>query len=134
MILHFRDSSKGSEGRVHKDALEILPKNIVGVSHSFTGSIDEAIEYIDRGTYLGFNGIITFARQYDEVVKYIPIDRILLETDAPYLTPEPYRGRRNEPIYVKEVAKKVAELKKISLEKIIEQTTRNVIKLFEIEM
>ena len=132
MVLHFRDSPKGSSGRVHKDALEILPKDTTGVSHSFTGNLDEAKEYINRGMYLGFNGIITFARQYDEVVKYVPLENILLETDAPYLTPEPYRGQRNEPVYVKEVAKKVAELKNISIDEVIAKTTQNVIKLFKI--
>lgn len=132
MILHFRDSPKGSLGRVHKDALEILPKYIAGVSHSFTGNLDEAKEYLSRGMYLGFNGILTFVRQYDEVVKYVPLENILLETDAPYLTPEPYRGQRNEPAYVIEVAKKIAELKKEPLEKVIEQTTQNCKKLFKI--
>lgn len=132
MVLHFRDSSKGSEGRVHRDALEILPKNITGVSHSFTGNISEAREYVNRGMYLGFNGIITFARQYDEVVKYAPLDRILLETDAPYLTPEPHRGQRNEPGYVLEIAKKVAELKGILMETVIEITTQNTLNLFKI--
>src|SRR3989338_9423180 len=132
MILHFRDSPKGSSGRVHKDALEILPKNIAGVSHSFTGNIDEEKKYLNRGMYLGFNGIITFARQYDEVVRYAPLEQILIETDAPYLTPEPYRGQRNEPPYVVEIAKKVAELKNEPLEKVIEQTTRNCKNLFGI--
>ena len=155
MILHFRDSPKGSSGKVHKDALEILPKDIVGVSHSFTGTLDEAREYITRGMYLGFNGIITFPPSrkatvgtapgmYDEVVKYVPLEQILLETDAPYLLPEPYRSRppafaqgfggrgRNEPAYVIEVAKKVAELKKEPLEKVIEQTTKNCRNLFGI--
>ena len=138
MVLHFRDSPKGSSGRVHKDALEILPKNIVGVSHSFTGNLDEAKEYINRGIHLGFNGIITFARQYDEVVKYVPLENILLETDAPYLTPLSRRspsegGRtRNEPLYVKEVAKKVAELKNIPIDEVITKTTQNVIKFFKI--
>src|SRR3989344_4636042 len=132
MALHFRDSPKGSSGRVHKDALEILPKDIAGVSHSFTGNLNEAKEYINRGMYLGFNGIITFlpaGRQalgmYDEIVKYAPLEQILLETDAPYLTPEPYPGQRNEPAYVLEVAKKIAELKNELLEKVIEQTTKN---------
>ena len=134
MVLHFRDSPKGSSGRVHKDALEILPKNIVGVSHSFTGNINEAREYIDRGMCLGFNGIITFARQYDEVVKYVPLENILLETDAPYLTPEPYRGQRNEPVYVKEVAKKVAELKNTSIDEVIGITTQNTLNLFKISL
>ncbi|OGN09067.1 MAG: hypothetical protein A3J46_06135 [Candidatus Yanofskybacteria bacterium RIFCSPHIGHO2_02_FULL_41_11] len=139
MVLHFRDSPKGSSGRVHKDALEILalsfkPKALsqTGVSHSFTGNIDEAKKYLDLGLCLGFNGIITFARQYDDVVRYVPLDRILLETDAPYLAPELYRGKRNEPLYVKEVAQKVAELKNEPLEKIIEQTTLNCKKLFSI--
>lgn len=133
MILHFRDSPKGSSGRVHKDALEMLPKDFSnGVSHSFTGNLDEAKEYVNRGIYLGFNGIITFARQYDEVVKYVPLNRILLETDAPYLTPEPYRGQRNEPLYVKEVAKKLAELKNEPLEKVVEMTASNCKVLFNL--
>lgn len=132
MVLHFRDSPKGSSGRVHKDALEILPKDIVGVSHSFIGNLDEAKEYIKRGIYLGFNGIITFARQYDEIVREVPLERILLETDAPFLTPEPHRGKRNEPVYVIEVAKKIAELKNETLEKVIEQTTKNCKNLFKL--
>ncbi len=134
MILHFRDSSKGSSGRVHKDALEILPKDIAGVSHSFTGNLEDAKEYINRGIYLGFNGIITFTRQYDEVVKYVPLENILLETDAPFLTPEPYRGQRNEPTHVIEVAKKLAQLKNEPLEKVIEQTTENCMRLFNIDI
>ena len=135
MVLHFRDSPKGSSGRVHKDALEMLPKDFSnGVSHSFTGNLNEAKEYVNRGMYLGFNGIITFARQYDEVVKYVPIDRILLETDAPYLTPEPYRGQRNEPLYVKEVAKKVAELKNLSVDEVVGITTQNTLSLFKISL
>lgn len=155
MILHFRDSPKGSSGRVHKDALEILPKDMTGVSHSFTGNLEDAKEYINRGMYLGFNGIITFPPSrkasegtvpgmYDEVVRYAPLEQILLETDAPYLTPEPYRTRppafaerfggrvRNEPAYVLEVAKKIAELKNESLEKVIEQTTKNCKELFKL--
>lgn len=133
IILHFRDSPKGSSGKVHKDALEMLPNDFSnGVSHSFTGNLEEAKEYVNRGMYIGLNGIITFARQYDDVVKYVPLENILLETDAPYLTPEPYRGQRNEPLYVKEVAKKVAELKNTSVDEVIEKTTQNVIKLFKI--
>lgn len=138
LVIHGRDSQAGSQGRAHNDILEILTvgKNILygGVAHSFTGILGEAKKYLDLGFYIGFNGIITFARQYDEVVKYVPIDRILLETDAPYLTPEPHRGQRNEPLYVKEVVKKVAELKNLDTEEVIEQTTQNVIKLFKIHI
>ncbi|OGM99376.1 MAG: hypothetical protein A3B91_00455 [Candidatus Yanofskybacteria bacterium RIFCSPHIGHO2_02_FULL_41_29] len=139
LILHFRDSSKGSSGRVHKDAIKILDSRfkiqnsgLCGVAHSFTGNMDDAKKYLDLGFCLGFNGILTFTKQYDDVVKYIPLDRILLETDAPFLSPEPYRGKRNEPAYVVEVAKKIAELKNESLEKVIEQTTNNCKKLFKL--
>ena len=135
LVLHSRDSGKGSTGKVHEDMVAILKNNPplkFGVAHSFTGSIEDAKKYLNLGFCLGFNGIITFARQYDEIVKYAPLEQILLETDAPYLTPEPYRGKRNEPAYVIEVAKKVAELKNISLEKVIEQTTKNCARLFNL--
>ena len=136
LIIHGRDSQTGSSGRAHGDIIEILnfAKNIIygGVAHSFTGSIDEAKRYLDLGFCLGFNGIITFARQYDEVVKYVPLENILIETDAPYLTPEPYRNQRNEPIYVIEVAKKIATLKNISIDEVIEKTTKNCKNLFNI--
>ena len=135
LILHSRDAGKGSIGTVHSDMISILKNNPpikLGVAHSFTGNADYAKKYLELGFCLGFNGIITFARQYDEVVKYVPLESILLETDAPFLTPEPYRGQVNEPLYVKEVAKKVAEFKNVSLEKVIEQTTENCRKLFNI--
>lgn len=160
LIIHCRDSKTGSVGPVYKDLIEILNTKYLihntdlrGVMHSFTGTVDEARQFIDLGLYLGFNGIITFASrsglpigpakgelptnrelcgQYDEIVRVVPLEMILLETDAPFLTPEPHRGKRNEPAYVIEVAKKVAELKNISLEKVIEQTTDNCKKLFNI--
>jgi len=144
LIIHVRDAGKGSTGKIHLDMVSILKQyNFyhdremdyiprTGVMHSFTGSTDDAKKYLDLGFYLGFNGIITFARQYDEVIKYTPLENILLETDAPYLTPEPYRGQRNEPTYVIEVAKKIAELKNEPLEKVIEITTKNCQNLFNI--
>jgi|SRR3989344_8571509 len=147
IIVHARDAGKGSTGKVHSDILGIfgnwtrLPDGqeleignsaLRGVAHSFTGNMDDAKKYLDLGFYLGFNGILTFARQYDDVVKYIPLESILLETDAPFLSPKPYRGKRNEPAYVLEVAKKIAELKNESLEKVIEQTTKNCQKLFSL--
>src|SRR3989344_2665180 len=128
LILHCRDA--------HKDAIEILKSardiSYGGVAHSFTGTLEEAREYLSIGFYLGFNGIITFAGQYDEVVKHTPLENILLETDAPYLTPEPYRGQRNEPAFVIEVAKKIAAIKNGYLKKITEQTTQNCKNLFHI--
>ncbi|MDP4001853.1 MAG: TatD family hydrolase, partial [bacterium] len=103
-----------------------------GVAHSFTGSIEEAQKYLDLGFYLGLNGIITFTKEYDEMIKNIPLDRILIETDAPWLTPAPNRGKRNEPLGVFQVAQKIAELRNESLEKIIEQTNQNCKELFGI--
>ena len=139
LVLHCRDSKAGSSGRAYRDMIEILTTNyklqatmLRGVVHSYNGSLDEVKEFLNLGLYVGFNGIITFAHQYDEVVRYVPLENILLETDSPYLTPTPYRGQRNEPSYVIEVAKKLAELKSIALERVVEQTTENCKKLFKI--
>src|SRR3990167_1249516 len=135
LILHCRDGKSGSTGPAYRDMIEILSRGYAingGVIHSFTGSLDEAKQFLDLGLYLGLNGIITFAKQYDEIVREVPLERILLETDAPFLTPEPYRGKRNEPAYVVEVAKKLAELKNVSLEEVIIQTTKNAENLFGI--
>ena len=96
-----------------------------GVIHFFSGIKDDARALSDLGFSFSFGGVITFTRDYDEVVKYIPLDRILLETDAPYVTPVPYRGKRNEPAYVVEVAKKMAEVRGVSSEEIATQTFAN---------
>lgn len=134
VVIHCRDAQKGSEGLAHRDAIEILKGcKLSGVAHSFTGTREEAEAYINLGFYLGFNGIVTFTDQYNELIEEAPLDKILLETDAPYLAPVPYRGQRNEPAYVVEVAKKIAELKNISLDETITQTTKNAEKLFGID-
>src|SRR3989338_5759319 len=78
-----------------------------GIIHFFSGSWDDAVRLLDLGFYLGFGGVITFARDYDEAVKKAPLSRILVETDAPYVAPSPYRGKRNEPSYIVETAKKI---------------------------
>jgi TatD DNase family protein len=135
LILHCRDGKSGSTGPAYKDMIEILSQGYAangGVMHSFTGTIKEVRQFLDLGLHIGLNGIITFARQYDEIVKEVSLERILLETDSPYLTPEPYRGKRNESAYVIEVAKKLAELKNEPYEKVIEQTTKNCRKLFNL--
>jgi TatD DNase family protein len=125
IIMHCRQA--------YDDAIEILKNNPVeGVAHSFTDTWDNAEKIFDLGFYIGFNGIITFTEQYDEIVRKSPTERILIETDAPYLAPVPYRGKRNEPAYVIEVAKKIAQLKNISFEEVAEQTTKNALKLFKL--
>ncbi len=135
LILHCRDSKAGSVGNAYPQMIDVLNNGYAkngGVVHSYTGSLDEAKQFLNLGLFLGFNGIITFASQYDEIVRYAPADRILLETDAPYLTPEPHRGERNEPAYVVEVAKKIAQLKGDGLENIGLQTSQNARRLFSI--
>ena len=105
-----------------------------GVIHSFTGDRKTAQKFLDRGFHIGMNGIITFDKtgRSEEVVKNTPLDRIVLETDAPYLTPVPHRGKRNEPSYVKFVAVRIAEIKGISIEEVDSVTTQNSRRLFQI--
>ena len=103
-----------------------------GVVHCFMGKLSQAEKLIEMGFYLSFNGLITYARDYDKVIKKIPLENILLETDAPYLAPIPYRGERNEPAYVKYVAEKIAEIKGVSFNEVAKQTTKNARELFNI--
>lgn len=100
--------------------------------HSFTGSPEIVQEFIKRGAYVGLNGIITFDKtgNMQKVVETVPLDRIVLETDSPYLTPVPHRGKRNEPLYVKHVAERVAEIKGVALAELEKITTENAKKLF----
>jgi TatD DNase family protein len=104
-----------------------------GVVHCFSGRLSQAKIYTEElGFHLGFNGIITFDRSYDKVVREIDLKHILIETDCPYLTPVPFRGKRNEPVYVKYVAEKIAEIKDINVSEVENITTINAKKLFKI--
>jgi len=105
-----------------------------GVIHFFSGTKSDAQKLLDMGFYFTFGGVITFAREYDEVIKTIPLDRILSETDAPYVTPAPYRGKRNEPAYVIEVVKKLADLKRISVNEMANQILKNTEKIFNLKL
>ncbi|MCX6789680.1 MAG: TatD family hydrolase [Candidatus Gribaldobacteria bacterium] len=124
LIVHCRDA--------HKEVIEILAKagQTRGVIHCFSGSWQTAQKYLEMGFYLSFNGIITYASDYDKVVKNMPLDRLLLETDCPYLSPAPFRGQRNEPAYVKHAAQRVAEIRGEAIEKIAQVTTQNARDLF----
>jgi TatD DNase family protein len=106
-----------------------------GVIHCYGGDIAEAKKFVALGFHLGFTGIVTFDKTgvLEEIVKWIPTDKMLIETDAPYLSPEPYRGKRNEPIYVRHVAEKVAEIKGLSVEEVIEISGNNAIELFNLK-
>lgn len=110
LMLHCRDS--------YDDALDILEfykkdsgEKLKGNSHFFAGNIEQARRFLDLGFTMSFTGVITFTHDYDEVIKYIPQNSIMSETDAPWVAPIPFRGKRNEPAYVVEVVKKMAEIR-----------------------
>ena len=130
VCFHIRDA--------HGDILSILRAHRselpAGVVHCCSASLESAREYLDMGYYISFAGPITFknANKLLDVAKFVPEDRILVETDSPYLAPVPMRGRRNEPSYVQYVAEKIAELRGISAEEMAEIATRNTCRLFGI--
>lgn len=103
-----------------------------GVVHFFTGTPEDAKTLLGMGFAFTFGGVITFARNYDETIKMLPMDAVLSETDAPYVAPVPHRGKRNEPAYVVEVVKKLAELKGMLLEQMAETTFNNAKRIFKI--
>ena len=134
LVIHVR-----SAHRQMIDLLSSLSPLPRGVVHCFTSNWNIAKEYLDLGLYLGFTGVITFpAKKTDpkpqeellEVVKNCPLDRILTETDAPYLAPQKYRGQRCEPWMVEDVATKIAEIKKLAVEEVMEKAFKNALKLF----
>lgn len=105
-----------------------------GIIHFFTGTVDDAHKLLDMNFSFSFGGVITFARDYDEAVRYVPLEKILLETDAPYVAPIPYRGKRNEPAYIIEVAKRIAELKNLPFDEICATTRKNALKIFNLRV
>lgn len=125
VIVHDREA--------HADTLELIRKyRPQGVLHSFSGSVETAKELLELGLYIGIGGVITFknAKKLPEVVKMLPEDRFLLETDAPYLTPAPYRSKINHSAMIYFTAEKIAEIKNISIEKIFELSRKNAERLF----
>ncbi|MEK7569288.1 MAG: TatD family hydrolase [Patescibacteria group bacterium] len=118
----------------YADALEILKKHakIKGDVHFFAGSIEEAKAFLDFGFTISFTGVITFTRDYDDLIRSFPLDMILSETDAPYVTPVPYRGRRNEPIYVREVVKRIAEIKNLPEPEVAEKLLENARRVYKL--
>ncbi|MBY0472835.1 TatD family hydrolase [Patescibacteria group bacterium] len=144
LMLHIRDTahqspaqetSEASRGAsAYLDAIEILKAHakVKGDVHFFAGNWDIAKQFLDLGFTLSFTGVLTFTHDYDEVVKNAPMDMLLTETDAPYITPVPYRGQRNEPIHVREVVKKMAQLKGVSEEEMRAQILLNSRRIFNL--
>ena len=124
------------EREAHGDAMDILRRHpdVTGVFHCFSGSKEMALWLVERGWYVGFTGVLTFknARRAVEAAQALPLDRILIETDCPYMASEPYRGRRNDSRYVPLVAAKLAELRGISQEEAGRITAENAMRLFRI--
>ena len=126
VIIHSREATE--------DTINTLKKyHVKGVIHSFSGSLETAKIYIKMGYLLGINGVITFKNsKLKEVIKEIPLEHLVLETDSPYLTPEPFRGKPNEPARIKEIATFISELKGISLEELARITNENIMRIFDI--
>lgn len=105
-----------------------------GVIHCFSYSAEEAAKYLDMGFYIGVGGVVTFknARKLKETVRYVPLENILLETDCPYMAPEPYRGSRNSSLYIPEIAAAIAEIKGVSADEVVEVTNANAKRMYKI--
>lgn len=131
IIIHNRDATQ--------DILEILKEEdageVGGIMHCFSGSAETAKECVDMNFYISLGGPVTFknAKKPKEVAVQVPMERLLIETDCPYLAPHPYRGKRNEPAYVKLVAEQIAELRELSFEEVAKITTANAKKVFGID-
>ena len=126
VIIHSREATL--------DTLNTLKKyKVKGVIHSYSGSLETAKEYMKMGYMFGINGVITFKNaNIKDVIKEIPLDYLLLETDSPYLTPEPFRGKQNNPSHIMDIAKFICELKNISLEELAKITNNNIKRIFNI--
>jgi TatD DNase family protein len=126
LMLHVRNA--------YEDVIDILKKypGVYGNCHFFAGTIAHAQELLDLGFTLSFTGVITFAKQYEELVKYVPADRLLSETDSPYVAPVPYRGKRNEPLYVREVVATMAHIRKEDPVVLQKQLVSNAMRLFRL--
>ncbi|HIP76038.1 MAG TPA: YchF/TatD family DNA exonuclease [Psychromonas hadalis] len=128
LIIHTRDARQLTLDILREEGAE----QVGGVLHCFTESLDMAVDAMKMGFYISVSGIVTFknAKALQEVIRHIPLDRLLVETDSPYLAPIPHRGEQNEPAYVKDVAQFVANLKQVSLKELEDATTKNFFKLF----
>ena len=131
IVIHNRDATA--------DVVRILEeedaKEVGGIMHAFGGSVETAQQCIDMNFYISLGGTVTFknAKAPKKIAAEIPLEKLLVETDAPYLTPHPYRGKRNEPFYVTLVAEEIARIKEISVEEVASVTTKNALNLFQIQ-
>jgi TatD DNase family protein len=145
VVIHLREKDDATDGPCYEDAMSILEewvaglgpdkealRNNPGVLHSFSGSLETAQRAIGPNFYIGITGPVTFknARQKQEMVTQLPLENLLIETDAPYLAPQPHRGKRNEPAFVAKIADKIAGLQSRSQDEVATVTTKNAARLF----
>lgn len=142
LMLHIRNSEDNLETNAYQDALEIIKKysKVKGVIHFFAGNLKDAKDFIDFGFYISFAGVITYPPKKDnprgvdyiEIINKLPLSMIMADTDSPYVAPVPHRGKRNEPIYVKDIVSKIAEIKDLPVGEVSKQIVLNAKKLFAI--
>lgn len=135
LMMHCR-SSKGTDD-AYEYALGVLKDSkynfLTKIMHFYAGSFEITKRLMDLGFYFAFGGVITFSRGYDEIIKYLPLDRIFIETDCPYVAPQCHRGKRNEPAFISETAKKLAEIKGLDYEKASEELYGNSMRVFSLK-
>ena len=129
LMIHCRDA--------YDDLIKVLKEEKAeethGDIHFFAGNWETAQKFLELGFHLSFTGVITFTHDYDEVIKKMPLERLMIETDAPYVAPTPHRGKRNEPLVVAEVAKRIAELRGLTYDEVAGATVANAINLFGLQ-
>lgn len=133
LMLHLRNGLQAGQN-AYKDAIEIIKRyaKVHGDTHFFAGNWEEGRQFLDLGFRLSFTGVITFVRDYDEVIKNTPLNMIMSETDSPFVSPVPYRGKRNEPLYVKEIANTIIDIRGEAKDYALPHLVDNARKLFSI--
>ena len=136
LILHCRNAKEDFMKILDKYAPDFKSGQMRGVVHCFSGDSAFAKAILDLNLFISFTGIITYPKNEElcKVIHKIPLDKMMIETDSPYIAPQAFRGKRNEPAYVLEIAKKIAELKNISVEEVANQTTKNAVEFFGIQL
>lgn len=131
IVIHDRDATSDIMGILQEEHSD----KVGGVMHCFSGDLESAYKFVEMGFYISFAGPITYSnnKKSPPIIKALPIEKMLIETDCPYLTPEPNRGKRNEPLYVKDTAQMIAKIKNISIDEVARITTENAKKAFRIQ-
>ncbi len=142
LMLHIRNSDELLDTNAYRDTLDIIKQyaKVKGVIHFFAGTLEDAQAFVDFGFYISFAGVITYPPKkndprkinYEETIKALPLDKILADTDSPYVAPVPHRGGRNEPVYVKDIVSKIAQIKGLDESTVATQIVQNAKNLFKI--